>query len=475
MPVNSKCREVEEKADDWRMLTDVKEGEGKIKNAGSTYLPELSGQSSDEYDAYKARGTFFNAFARTVQGLTGAAMRKDVQYVVGKDLEPYIEDMTFTGLGLNEVARVVVEALLTHGYFGILVDNSPVSDKPRPYAALYEAVDILNVRVMRTADGVDKVELLVLNEKEEMEDADDRWRTKEVEQVRVFRLDEFGFVYVQIWRKDENGDWVQREIKEGVADFYPQVLGRNITTIPFQFFGAMENSPFPQKPPLLDLAYLNVKHWQVTVDYFHGLHFCALPTPWAAGFKTDEILYIGCTKAWVSEHPEARAGFLEFTGQGIAAIEKALERLEHKMAVMGARMLEEQKRAVEAADTIRLRQSGDTATLSNIADNAEKGLQGVLRMISAWLNREGGDITVELNKDFVSSRLAAADILALLKSYVGGAISHDTFLYNLQQGEVLPGDRTIKDEKALIDAEPDKEFTGEPGAGRVPGEEEEGE
>jgi hypothetical protein len=43
-------------------------GEDAVKAAGVKYLPRLDDQSDDDYDAYRMRGSFFNATARTGEG-----------------------------------------------------------------------------------------------------------------------------------------------------------------------------------------------------------------------------------------------------------------------------------------------------------------------------------------------------------------------------------------------------------------------
>lgn len=466
MPVNSRGKHHSAREGAWKRLQKVYAGEDEIKAAGEEYLPQLSGQSTDEYNAYKARGVFFNAHARTVQGLTGAALRKPPKVSTKKAiLETFQTDMTLSGMTFEELARKCTEEVLNMGYFGVMVDM-PVSNGTRPYCALYEALDILSARTQRI-DGEEKLTYLVVHELVDIPDTADRFNTKEIEQCREMTLEEDGFLIVRLWRKGDSGEWGQVEIEDGLDEAHPAVRGSRLDFIPFVFFGAMENSAMPGKPPLLDLANLNIKHWQLSVDYYHGLHFCALPTPWAAGFEKDATLYIGCTKAWISEAPEARCGYLEFSGQGLAAIEKAIEKLEHKMAVMGARMLEEQKRASEAAETLKLRSSGDTATLSNIASNVGKGLERVLEIMLKW-SGVVVEVEVEMNRDFVSQRLDSKDVTALLQAWNSSAISLDTFLHNLAMGEILPEDRTIDDEKDLIEAEGKDEFENAPPPYQIP-------
>src|SRR5206468_661127 len=134
--------------------------------------------------------------------------------------------------------------------------------------------------------------------------------------------------------------------------------------IPFTFVGATSLSPNVDKPPLLDLVEVNLSHYRSSADLEHGRHYTALPTPWVSGMRPDSNLRIGAGVAWVLEDPTAKAGMLEFTGQGLQALEKALESKEKQMAVLGARLLEMQPRLQETAEAVRLRHNGDAATLS---------------------------------------------------------------------------------------------------------------
>jgi len=301
---------------------------------------------------------------------------------------------------------------------------------------------------------------------------DDEFKVESTEQMRVYKLsEENGLLEVTLYEKViAGGKATWAKVGEVIN---PSFKGNRLDFIPFVFFGAVGNTIAVQKPPLLDLGNLNIKHWQITVDYYHGLHYCALPTPWAAGFPIESKLYIGPGKAWVASDPNAKAGFLEFTGQGLGAVEKGLDKLEKKMAVLGARMLEEQKRAVETAESLRLRVSGDTATLSNVASSVEGGLENVLRLAAWWMSIEKDDVSCSLNKDFVNEKLSAQDISALMQAYMNDMISMDTFLYNLQQGEILPESRTIEEERKLIDMDKAEEFDEEGNAIEEEEEEEE--
>ena len=53
------------------------------------------------------------------------------------------------------------------------------------------------------------------------------------------------------------------------------MVGKPLNYIPFQFFGSESNDSNIDKPPFIDLGYINISHWKKSVDLSHGLHYAA--------------------------------------------------------------------------------------------------------------------------------------------------------------------------------------------------------
>ena len=436
----------------WAKIETILEGDDGIKEAGKAYLPQLTGQTAKEYASYKDRGVFFNAFSRTAQGLTGAIVRKDPVIKTDKKVEDLLPRIGANNESIQEANRLIVQSVIQFGYYGVLVGmDAAESVNAKPYFAFYCPSTILNFKTVQEGDELKLVKICLLESKM-MDDPTNKYNQIETEQVRDMEI-VGGKLIVKIFVKKPGSGKNKDEVwlQEG-ADIEPKIVGKPLDFIPFVFFGSVTNTPKPDEPPLMDLANLNIKHWQLTVDYYHGLHYCAIPTAWAAGFGEKADLYLGGTKAWVSDNPQANCGYLEFTGAGLGEIANALSKLESQMAILGARLLEEQKKAAEAADTVRMRYSGDTATLSSIVNCVEQGLTKAIDFAGRWLNMVT-KTEVSLNREFVSERLSAQDITALLSAWQAGGISIDTFLYQLQTGEILSPDTSIDDEKGRLDAE----------------------
>ncbi len=134
-----------------------------------------------------------------------------------------------------------------------------------------------------------------------------------------------------------------------------------------------------------------------------------------------------------------------------------MDRDERLMAVLGSRLLEDQKKVSETATAIELRQSGENSILGNIAFNVSASLTQVLRWAYWWNSTDAlpDDITneqvlIELITNFSTKGLASQDIQAIVAAWQTGAISRDTMTELFRRGEVLPEGRTTEEELKMI-------------------------
>ena len=408
----------------WQRCRDTFEGEDMVKYKKEAYLPKLKKQGDDDYKAYQKRADFFSAVSRTVQGLTGAVMRTDP--VIEGDIED-AGDITGTGISLNSFISYALTERLLMGRLGILVDHNG----ERAYLAGYNTEQNINWMDDR----------VILSEKVLQSDPDDLYNLRSVQQYRELMLED-GRYLVNIWREKDKG-W------EIVNTFEPTKQGARLDFIPYISISVDGANFSPEKPPLLDLANMNLSHYRTSADLEHGRHYTALPTPWVTGLNEGE-LYIGSQVAWIL--PEgSQAGYLEFTGQGLQALEKASEDKRGMMAALGAQLLQSQKNGVEAEGTQKLRHNAEASVLVTVVKDVEDGINAALEMMAEWEGKTPA--TIKLNTDFSDIGISNDDLTALMQAWQSGGISHDTFLWNLQKGEVLPEGRTIEDEKGLIDVE----------------------
>lgn len=459
----------------WSRCRDFVGGSDKVKDAGETYLPKLGGQDNDSYKAYKGRAQFYNASGRTVEGMAGLVMRVDPNAKLTPSLVELENDADYRGTSLYEFAKNEVTEVLTVGRSGILVDYPSRPENIvtvaqakasglRPYLAHYPAESIYNWKTQRV-NGVTVLTMVVLLEMVET-DTDDEFVSDIVTQFRVLDLDEQNFYRQRLFRKGQkDGEWVQ----EG-DDVYPLRGGKKMQKIQFVFNGSETNTPDVQKPPILDLVNVNLGHYRNSADHEHGLHFTALPTPVITGHRSPpgEVIAIGSESFLVLSETGAEAFYMEFNGAGLEPMQSAMDKKERQMATLGARMLAEDKKGVEAEETARIHRSGEGGVLGSLVGSVSKGIRRALRMAAEWANDNADAIEFDLNKDFMPTTMQPQLLKELLQAWQSGAISMPVLFDNMKRGELIRPEVTLEDMQADIDGEmPGLRGSGDnlPGAG----------
>jgi hypothetical protein len=452
----------------WKRCRDVVAGRDAViingrltqRNIGSlytaqslndVYLPRLSGQSETEYLAYAERAGFFNATGRTIDAMTGLIFAKDPSWQLPTAIEAYEDDITLSATNLREFSEQVVEQQVAIGRVGIMVDfpevtlfNMSVADAERmnvrPFLRLYTAENIINWRT-GVVNGVRVLTLVVL--RENIEQAKDEFTTEDITQYRVLDLTPEGYRVRLMNDKSE----LQQE-------WFPKMRGAAMLEIPFSILGANSCDAEVQKPPLLDLVDTNLAHYRNSADYEHGLHFTGLPTPYVAGVQLSEgqVLSIGSMSAWVFPDPAANVGFLEFKGDGLKTLAEAIKAKEQRMAVLGARMLSDDRKSNEAFGTIELRTAGERSVLASIARAASDAIRKSLNTMAEWVGAPA-EAEFALNTDFGASRMQPQMLTALVGAYQSGAIPMSVMFDNLQRGEIVNPDMEFEDYQAKIEDE----------------------
>jgi hypothetical protein len=222
--------------------------------------------------------------------------------------------------------------------------------------------------------------------------------------------------------------------------------------IPFVFHSVSGFTFAVERPPLEDVMMLNLSHYRTTADLEQGRFYTSIPVPWVTGVVSKDAKRMTGGVAWIFESDTAKVGMLEFQGQGLSSLETALDKKEHQMAVLGARMLEAAKKAAESTETHILKSTGDGATLTQIVNGVSGSLTQAL-LIAAWwastpdtkMEDLADKVKAVLNTDFISQQLQGPQITAIVGAWQAGLMDKRTVAYNFRQGELLAPDDTLDD------------------------------
>ena len=433
---NHRCYTEKEKQ--WSRIRDAVAGSDDVKKAGEMYLPMPEGMSLPQYKSYVKRSVFYPVADRTLRGLTGLVFRHEPVFDLPARLEPIRDNATSKCETLNTLSKTIVSELLSMGRFGLLADfpEFVTSSEETPYVSTYNAENIVNWTIYNVWGKavISRVELI-----------DDVGQEEDDQECRLELLLDDSRYIVRRWMRNKKGNW------DLMSETVPLIKGQPLNYIPFVFANAYDLLPNPNKPPILDLVDLNLAHYRGSADYEHALFLTAQPTPWINGGLTEDRkpTSIGPGTIWMLPQ-NASAGMLEFSGKGIEAQRNAMNDKEVQMASLGARMINDSRVRNESTDTARIRGRSELALLTSVVKMAELALYRTLRTCAEWVGSPDS-LEVKFNRDWVETRMEAREIKELVASWQSGAMSFATLYENLQRGEIASVERTMEEEKELIE------------------------
>jgi hypothetical protein len=430
----------------WKRCRDVVEGKDKLESVdiGSSkgvYLQKPEGLELEEFRAYVSRASWFGATSRTIDALAGLIMAKAATVDYPMSLSKQLDDISLSGIKLREFAQHVVVEHLTTSREGIFVDmpktstegmtRSQVSElNIRPWMKLYKAESIINWRT-KVIGNQTMLTLVVL--KEEVEVANGFETDVEI-QFRVLELDEDGYYRMTVYSEE---DTIMEETS------YPLMNGERMRYIPF----FMPSGNELKKPVILDMVDTNIAHYRNSADYEHALRF-TVPMPIISGVSAsedDKKITIGSLTALVLSDPAARGSYLEFSGQGLKPLQEAMRDKEFRMAVLGARMLSDEKKASEAVGTVEIRTSAERSVLTDLANDVSDAIQKALKVMAEWSGQSPDDVRYSLNVDYGINRLDYHTMKELVAAWQSDAITFKTLFENLKRGDIVSPDEQFED------------------------------
>jgi hypothetical protein len=441
MPVNDPNQQYQKYMPQWNRARTAYQGSDAVKGATTEYLPRYHGMDETEYQTYLNAAVWYGAPEKTVNGLTGAVLRKPLRMEVPDMMREIMEDTTLTDTRFEKFAQDVLLEVIKVGRCGVLIDVPLEGAELRPYATMYIAEDIINWRTARI-NGSEMLTLVVLREDYEVQADDDPFTIECKNQYRVLLLDvsDAGvFFYRQeIWRErttpETYGVTKKQWIK--VEEIFPRQRGEALPYVPFVFFGPDEAGPEINKPPLLDMIDVNYQMYVNSADYERSLHFCGSPVYFFSGIDREQEIHLGPNRAIISEREGARGEILQASKESVSALREAMEDKKQDVARLGSTLLEAQRAGVESAEALRLRYAAAQAALRTIATAFGEGLNEVVRTLARWAGLNEEAVSIEVNKDFVDISLTPQQIQSYIALHQGGEISYATLYALLAEGEL---------------------------------------
>lgn len=470
MPVNSQHPEYKERFQTWKDMDQICEGIEAIRCDPKRHIPMLKDQPEDEYKAMVLRGVLFEATGRTHEAYSGMCTRKAPEIKLPDNLATFRDNVDGMGMDLNSYIQLVISKTIKHARFVTLVNWN---EKGQPYLTTYNAAQFINWNV-ETINGANVLTFAMLEEwstKYEPstgDDPPDEYETTMYKQWREIRATVVDGsiigVEVKVWRmKKKNAPGVKEEFVQIGPTVELTRRALPIPAIPLIVHTSEADDPLcTGRPMLTGIMHINYAHLRNSVDIENGRHLCGLPTAWTKCFELPDqkTLTLGSQTAWSTDNINAECGYLELSGTGLKTLSDGMEEKEQQMAALGARALEPKDGNVEAFATVALRSRAETASLVTVIEQSNRTISQVLQWC-AWIlgtkalpSDHAKEAYLVLSKDIAASKMPSDQLVALLQAFQTGAISFQTFFYNLQQGEMYPDGTTEEAERTALTDSP---------------------
>ena len=410
----------------WMLIEDLLGGTYQMRKRHRRYLPQEPRELDESYDNRLARSVCPPFYLRLERMLAGMLTRKPVRLNdTAAPIREHLFDVDLQGNDLNVWTYETTRKMVRYGHVGVLVDAPTSGQSGRPYWVTYTPRDILGYRT-EMLDGEVKLTQLRLQEKVSVPDG--LYGEKIIDQIRL--LTRGGF---EIHQKGKNNLFVK--VDEGTT---------SLSEIPFSVAYANRLNLLESRPPMSDIAELNLKAYQIQSDLDNQLHISAVPMLAFYGFpQSSEEVTAGPGEA-IAFPADGRAEYIEPAGRSYDAQFKRLDVLSNQINELGLAAVLGQKLSAETAEAKRIDRSQGDSTMMVVAQQMQDMIDNCLQFHGQYINAESGSCFV--NRDFLSQRLEPQEIQALLQLYTSGSITQETLLKQLHEGEVLGDEFDVEEE-----------------------------
>lgn len=467
----------------WLLINSLIGGTEEMRNQGERYLPRHSREYGTDYDNRLARSVLINYFDLTLATLAGKPFTEPLKFhddmpeeIRGtvedpgqsssdKDPKPdrvvtggWIEDIDLEGNHIDQFAARVFRDGVAKGITHILVET-PAKEPGRRYTLADEKkegirpyfVHLHPERVI-AANCVRQngAEMLTHIRWLESEVVRDGFAEKEVISIRSMTLmidPKTGTKHVNVEK--------YRKLEKPVNGIPWAKVGKTEETelemIPVFTFYANKEGFMLAKPPLLDLAHMNVLHYQRYSDHINALTVASFPILAASGVAAEDAgnITIGPRNVLTLEDPASKYYYVEHAGLALTASKDNLTDLENQMGLYGASLLRKRPDR-ETATSRSIEEKNTSSDLQRMAVNFKDVLENCFKAMAilGGIGDDGGSLTI--HTDFAFEGGDVVDLQTLQVAYKDRAISREGFIRELKRRGILAEDFHSEEDLAQL-------------------------
>ena len=444
----AKTRAVLDMTKGWEIMKAVTYGTDYLRENSQAFLPL---EPREDYDAYLSRvnrAVFSPYTQRLIRAATGLILRKPIT-VIGDPYwtDVFVKDVDGCGSDLDEYARRSLICALTYGHSNTLVDfpapkgaRNLAEERQQNRRPYWIEIDPSKIHGWRLDREVNYGKLIQVRISEQAVVADGEFGEKVYDQIRVIEPGKY-----RIYRKKETTKDMYTQDNTYAGNFespaneqdYEIVESGDFSLgeIPLVTVYSGKTDTMTSKPPLLDIAHLNLAHFQRQADLIHSLHVASQPLLVMEGWDDQTKDTAISVNYAMATQPGNKIYYVEPAASAFEAQSAEIQELQLQMATLGISTLSQQKFVAESADARRLDRVDTNSMLSMVSLDLEQKMQKAFNLSADYLGLEPPEI--KISRDFDIDRLIGQDITALTSLFDQQVIDRKEFRDILVEGEVL--------------------------------------
>ena len=421
MSVHLPTAEMVELTKKTKIIDDLLGGTATMRKAAQAYLFQMEMEELDSYRKRLERSTLYPALSETLSQMTGRVFFNPIDVAdVTETVRALFDDVDLVGNNLDVFASRWFYSALAYGCSFALIDftrveavKSRAEEKAlnaRPYWVHIKPHQVLGMKTARV-NGKQAITQFRYVVNEQVEDGE--FGVKTVKYVYVYEIGK-----VRKFSEAEGEFRFESELQltaqNRPLDFVPVVpfiTKRNELT------NAIE-------PPLMELAYLNVKHWQSQSDQDNITNIARVPL--LAIYSNDEVKQLAIGGSAVHLPTGSSMQFVEHSGQAIASGVESLKDLEEQMKTAGAKLLT--KTALAMTDSQARDEAGkEISQLRLLANRFEDAIDLALEYTGHWLGIAKEHVgNVQISGNIENDLDPSASMASVIQLRNAGVISNQS-------------------------------------------------
>lgn len=428
----------------WNLISDLLGGTLIMRAACHKWLPQEPLEKDETYQLRLSRSFLYPGLENNIDKLSARPFLQPIKLTgnaLPTPLDKIAENADRTGNTLTLFNKQVFEDGVAYGMSHILVDYPSINPtashgerqekKIRPTFVHVPATSLIGWKYEYTDEGFERLTEIRFRTSRSEYSPENEYAEEEVPLVRKYTRNTWE-IWKRVKQKTQAGEtitWVKDA--EGI-----NTLGE----VPLVTFYTRRVGFMRATPPLENLAWLNLAHWQSASDQRNILRFARVGILFAKGIpqeKQDEGFAVGPSTLLAVDSTDADMKYVEHNGHAIEAGRNDLKDLEAQIEVLGFQPLVQRVGGAGATGRALDEIKGQTI-VENWIESLESTTVQAYQLAAKWEDKKlPENFGVDIYADFGLTPRTRDDILALLEMAGIGKIGDEDLIKELVRRDLL--------------------------------------